>query len=36
MVPAVIEFELPAMARSFTLQVASQRYTQSLEGLGEH
>lgn len=36
MVPAVIEFELPATARSFTLQVGSERYTQSLEGLGEH
>ena len=36
MVPAVIEFNLPANARSFTLQVGSERYTQSLERLGEH
>ena len=36
MVPAVIEFELPANARSFTLQVGSEKYTQSLERLGEH
>jgi len=36
MVPAVIEFELPANARSFTLQVGSEKYTQSLARLGEH
>lgn len=36
MVPAVIEFELPANARSFTLQVGSETFTQPLEGLEEH
>lgn len=36
MVPAVVEFELPANARSFTLQVGNETFTQSLEGLEEH
>lgn len=36
MVPAVIEFELADGAKSFTLQVAGQDYTQPLIGLEEH
>lgn len=36
MVPALIEFELPANATSFTLQVGKEHYTQSLARLGEH
>lgn len=36
MVPAVIEFDLPAGSRSFTLQVGSEKYTQPLDRLGEH
>lgn len=36
MVPALIEFELPAKAQSFTLRVGSERYTQSLARIGEH
>lgn len=36
MVPAVVEFELPANARLFTLQVGNETFTQSLEGLEKH
>lgn len=35
MVPAVIEFELPDGARSFTLQVGQDSFTQSIEGMEE-